>query len=745
MMVKKLIMMWLLLVHGGYFAQTLTVVDQSTNEGIVQAEIWCLDIQQKLITNLYGQAELKDSTCQSYGISAFGYDTIVISRESLKSSNYTVQLERDNNVLEELMVSTYRADAVQQTSVHIQPLPIKDFEQKGVFSIADALTAIPGVSQLSTGIGISKPVIRGLYGNRVLVLMSGLRFDNQQWQDEHGLGLTDLGLGKVELIKGPLSLLYGTDAIGGVVNLIEESAPENETSESELKSNIHSNTMGGTISAGYKVSKGDHWFRFRLGTTSHCDYTDGNNSRILNSRFNSQNLKATFGFKKGNWRSENHYFMSYSKFGFIFSDISHFMDPDNRWNRSMSGPHHIVFLNNFASVNTIDLSNSTLKLNAGLQSNFRQEDEGGGELSLQMLLLTGQYSLKWEKLLSKHWMLVVANNSSFENNTNYGRRKIVPDANLMESSASTYIKYMKKRVILEYGIGGGMKYIKTFLTPTVNSNEKDIAPFDQSRTFMNTMGGLSLIPSKTWNIKLNLSTGVRAPNLAELSANGLHEGIYTYEIGNPNMANERNANIDLGVYHTGKTVGFSLSGFYNYFKNYIYLQPTTEEWYGFPVSRFVQYDAAIYGFETSGYVKPSFVKGLKLSTTYAMLIGQLGNGDYIPYMPANKLVPEIRYNLQKESKTFYIFSNAKIVVQQSLINPYENSTPAYTLYNAGAGITWKKDKADYSLNLVANNLTNVAYYDHLSRFKNFGLLNLGRDVCLQFNIKFKQELKNDKK
>lgn len=741
MIVRKLIMLWLFIVHGITYAQTLTVVDQSTQEGIVQAEIWCHDIQKKLITNLYGQVILEDSTCQSYSISAFGYDTIVVSRQSLVESEYSIQLIRDDNVLEELMVSTYRADAVQQTSVHIQPLPIKNFEQKGVFSIADALTAIPGVSQLSTGIGISKPVIRGLYGNRVLVLMSGLRFDNQQWQDEHGLGLTDLGLGKVELIKGPLSLLYGTDAIGGVVNLIEEGAPKNGTSESEIKTNFHSNTMGGTVSAGYKVSKDNHWFRFRLGTSSHCDYSDGNNSRILNSRFNSHNLKATFGFERGNWRSENHYFMSYSKFGFIFSDISHFMDPDNRWNRSMSGPHHIVFLNNLASVNTIDLSNSTLKLNVGLQSNFRQEDEGGGELSLQMLLLTGQYSLKWEKLLSKNWLLVVANNSSIENNTNYGRRKIVPDAGLIESSASTYIKYMKKRLILEYGIGGGMKHIKTFLTPKVNSSEKDIAPFQQNRTFMNTMAGFSLIPTKTWNIKLNLSTGVRAPNLAELSANGLHEGIYTYEIGNPDMKNERNANLDFGVYHTAKSFGFSVSAFYNYFKNYIYLQPTNDNWYGFPVSRFVQYDAAIYGAEATCYFAPQKIKGLKISGSYAMLIGQLENGEYIPYMPANKFTPEIRYNIEKEEKTFYVFGNSNIVMQQSLTNTYENSTPSYVLVNAGAGMSWSSSKANYSLNLVANNLLNEAYYDHLSRFKNFGLLNIGRDVCLQFNIKFKNQIK----
>lgn len=733
-------MMWLLLIQVISWSQNITVVDKKSSVGITKAEIWCKSSQLKFVTNDLGVVQLNGNTCEEFLVISEGYDTVHISMTALSSSGYMIGLTRSENILEELMVSTYKQDAIQQTSIHIQPLNIDDFENKGAFSISDALTQIPGVSQLSTGIGISKPVIRGLYGNRVLVLMSGLRFDNQQWQDEHGLGLTDLGLAKVELIKGPLSLLYGTDAIGGVINLIEETKPKKGFQESELRSNFHSNTLGGSVSVGYKANYGKYWFRMRLGSTNHCDYTDGSSTRILNSRFNSQNLKLSLGFNKGNWTSSNHYFMSYSKFGFIFSDITHFMEPDKRWSRSMSGPHHIVFLNNISSENTIHLSKSELKLNLGLQSNFRSEDEGGGELSLKMLLLTAQYALKWEKELSKHWQLVLANNTHLENNTNYGRRKIVPDANMLESSASAYLKYIENKIIMEYGIGGGIKDIQTFLTSTVNSSEKDIAPFHQNRTFMNTMIGASIIPSKTWNLKLNLSTGVRAPNLAELSANGLHEGIYTYEIGDPNMNNERNANVDLGIYHTGKTFGFTLSGFYNYFIDYIYLQPTEDNWYGFPVSKFVQYNASIYGAEASCYFSPERVKGLKFSGAYSFLIGQLENREFLPYMPANKITPELRYETTKNENKWFVFANTNFVMQQELVNTYENQTPSYFLVNAGAGINWSKRKANYSLKLIGNNLLNEAYYDHMSRFKNFGLLNIGRDISIQFNINFKNHL-----
>jgi iron complex outermembrane receptor protein len=113
---------------------------------------------------------------------------------------------------------------VKETSFNIQSLSIGKIRQSGALNISDALSKLPGISQLTTGPAISKPVIRGLYGNRVLAVLSGLKFDNQQWQDEHGLGLNDVGIDRIEVIKGPASLLYGSEAIGGILNIIEEVA-----------------------------------------------------------------------------------------------------------------------------------------------------------------------------------------------------------------------------------------------------------------------------------------------------------------------------------------------------------------------------------------------------------------------------------------------------------------------------------------------------------------------------------------
>lgn len=647
---------------------------------------------------------------------------------------------------DEVVISAYTEDRSKETTLNITSLQLSEIAKRGSFNLTDALANVPGVTQLSTGIGISKPVIRGLSGNRVLVVFSGLRFDNQQWQDEHGLGLSDIGISKVELIKGPLSLLYGTDAVGGVINILEEKKPIENSLVTDAGMQFHSNTLGGTLQAGIRANYGKRWFRIRVGIDNHADYSDGNNKRILNSRFNGNYLKTSFGFKRNNWQSDNYYNFSYNQFGFVLDDLPQFFEADDRWSRKMRGPHHIVMLHILSSVNTIQLKNSVLKLNAGIQSNYRAEDEGTSELSLAMHLFTSQYALKWSKQLKPKTHLVVANSSSFERNDNYGKRKIVPDAWMLESTVSTYLKHKLKLFVIEYGVGAGFRSIKTFLTPHVNTEDKEIAPFSQTRYFGNGMFGVGFNPSAHWNLKLNSATGLRAPNLAELSSNGLHEGIYRYEIGNPNLKNEQNLNIELSIDYSGKCFQIGVTGFYNYFFSYIYLEPTTEEWFGFPVARFKQHNAALYGGEATFAFTPKHVKGLKLTAVYSGLVGKLDNGDYLPYIPAQRVKPELRYDYlgTKKWKSAYGFVNTNIVMQQTLLNPAETKTPSYTLLNAGVGFEVKSGRLRYDVSVTAKNILNKAYVDHLSRYKPLGLLNIGRNISINCKINFEKLIKTHK-
>lgn len=637
--------------------------------------------------------------------------------------------------LDEVVVSALKDERLRNTSVHIDPLSLEGTEHTAVFNVTDAVAKIPGVSQFSTGPAISKPVIRGLYGNRILVLLSGMRFDNQQWQDEHGLGLTDIGLSRVEVIKGPLSILHGSEAVGGVLNLIpEQKAP---TDERVIDAGIRyqSNTHGPLLQFGLKVNKGNWWYGARVGAESHSDYGDGNGNRVLNSRFNGGYGMANVGFIRKNWLSENRYNFSQNQFGFIFSDLSQFLTADKRWSQHMFGPHHIVRLHIVSSENTFQLPKSSLKVNVGGQSNLRQEDEGGGKLSLQMHLLSSLVTLRWTKPLSQKTTLIVANNSSLENNTNYGARKLVPDAWMKESSLSGYLRHALGKWIVEYGAGAGWRNIQTLLTPSVNTEEKVIDPFTQDRYFANGLAGLSWNPTQKWNLKINSATGVRAPNLSELSSNGLHEGIYTYELGDPTLKNEQNWNTDITVSRLEKQVHGTVSAFYNAFQNYIYLQPTGSLWYGFPIYDFVQSDATLTGGEASVYYEPRRLNGTEFGASYSGLVGKLHSGDYLPYMPAQQVTPSARYRWNKGKRfSGSAFAELQILAAQTLTAPAEKSTPAYELLNAGINARWKANSACYDLSITGKNLLNEVYYDHMSRLKNYNIQNMGRNIVLQLKI-----------
>lgn len=728
------------------FGNTLHVTDESSGKPLNHVAVTCTAKHFFTSTNSAGEADITILTdSDSITLELVGYQQIKTSVKALKVINFIVPMRRLDALLSEVVVSAYKEDTTKYTSLHIETLGRKTIDKSGAFSLTDALTNLSGVSQLSTGIGISKPVVRGLYGNRILVLFSGLRFDNQQWQDEHGLGLSTIGIGGVELIKGPMSILYGTEAIGGVINVMEEQASMPGTTEFDVQMLIHSNTGGGTVQLGKKVNYGAKFYSFRAGLTRQSDYSDGNNNRVLNSRFNGLYAKASFGLKKKKWQSDNHYHFSYNQFGFVFDNSSHFTMEDHRWSKKMSGPHHIVMLNMLSSLNRFQFKNSLLTVNAGIQSNMRSENEGGGELSLIMHLLSMQYAAKWKKQLNKKWLIVGSNNAILERNSNYGKRKIVPNAQTLENGLSIYLKKQNKSIVLEYGVGVGVKHISTYSTQTVNTPEKDILPFRQQRLFYNGMIGLSFNPSQAWNFKANVSSGVRAPNLAELSANGLHEGIYTYEIGDPNMKNEQNVNGDINLTFHKSFLQFSVGGFYNHFNNFIYLNPTDDEWFGFPIYRFTQYNAHLVGDEITLTIQPPKVRRLKISAQFSSLVGKLSTGDYLPYMPANKLAPKIRYQTSSNNKwVAFCFIGSTIVMQQNLLNPQETYTPSYQLFTSGFGVTRKVKKVEYVLNVTGNNLFNSVYFDHLSRYKNFGLLNPGRNISIHLKIKTSNTLKNTK-
>lgn len=645
---------------------------------------------------------------------------------------YGQDIDTTNKTLNEVTITGYKEEATKISPLNIVPIKLTNIN---AFNLCDMLKNTEGVNMLSTGVGIAKPVIRGLYGNRVLILLNGLKFDNQQWQEEHGLGLTSFGLSKVELIKGPIGILYGSEAIGGVINLIEEEKPTPNTYKTDLSITMNSNTHGGMIQAGYIESKKNKWWRFRVGADNHADYSDGKNNRILNSRFDGYYFKTTYGFERKKWTSVNNYAVSYNRFGFIFSDVYTFVKPDTRWSRSLNkNPAHLVLLNILSSENKLRLNAKVnLTANIGVQSNQRMENEGGGAISLNMHLLTVQSLVKLDYNINAKHKIMFSSLNAFEKNANFGARKIVPDAHMQESNLSINYEYKpNEKCVLENGIGIGEKNINTYFTASVNGQDKEVKPFNKFSPYYNLFSGLSYNPNQKLNFKFNLATGVRVANLAELSSNGLHEGVFTYEIGNPNLKNEQIFAANLFTTYDTKRWGLAISPFYNYFTNYIYLTPVNEQWFGFPVYRYKQQNALQYGAEFTVYY--NFIKNAILKIGYSGMNSKTQDGNYTPYIPAQKIKPQLDYKLHLFNKhKLNLNTNIDYLMAQHHTAPYEISTAKYTVWNASAQLLLKTQK--WSMGLNINNILNTAYIDHLSRFKNYGLLNIGRNIIFNLNYK----------
>ncbi len=638
--------------------------------------------------------------------------------------------------LDGIVVTGITREALRQTPFNIAVVAAAGLAVSVNFSVSDALRSVPGISQITTGPGISKPVIRGLYGNRVQTVLLGLRFDNQQWQDEHGLGLSILGIDRIEVLKGPSSLLYGTEAMGGVIRIAEEDAAAPNTKGGDVQVQTFSNTYGLSVNGGFKGAGATKHWRLRAGFDSHADYSDGNGHRVLNSRFASYNLKGGFGFKRGRWASENTAYTSYSKFGFIMEDNQDRKPIDGRLSRTFDGPNHAVFFTVVSSENSLQLARSRLQLNGGVHSNLRLENEGGNRVSLNMFLNTGSYNLKWFKPLRRGVEFIAAHEGQYQTNRNFGSRVIIPDANTVEGSLSAYVKATEKKWVFEAGVSGSGRHIKTLVTQNMDYTSGEIYPFRKAFVSANGNAGLVFNASRSFNIKLNASTGYRAPNLAELSSNGLHEGTFRFEIGNPRARAEQNLNTELNVNFESGPVRIYTAVYNNAFRNYIYLAPTGTELFGFDIYRFLQAPARFYGGEAALTVQAT--KQLAVHMQYATVTGKLDKINYLPFVPARNWRSHVSFSKVHTGKRTEasLQGGIQYVFAQNHPGAFETATPGYTLVNGSVQLVFHRAAKAVRLSLAGENLLNKTYYDHLSRFKYFGIYNMGRTLQLTLQIPF---------
>jgi len=620
--------------------------------------------------------------------------------------------------MKEVIISTPFHKLQSENVMKVEQQKISDLKSNGAATLSEGITNIAGVESVSTGLSIGKPVIRGLSSNRVLVYTQGVRLENQQFGDEHGLGLNESGIESVEVIKGPASLLYGSDALGGVLYFNPEKFAQENTTAGDLNANYFSNTQGYNTNAGIKTSGDNFKYIFRGSLTEHSDYKT-KDYRVTNTRFREQDFKTGFGYQKSNFKSEIRYNLNNSKLG-IPEELG-----EQSTNRSPLIPFQEITNHVLSSKSNLFFENSSLDVSLGLLYNdrkeFAEEAENGEalEAELHLKLKTFNYDVKYNLPKFGKFETIIGVQGMNQVNTNYGPEELIPDATTNDAGilAVSHIHFEKADVQL------GVR----FDNRTLNISTGDNKDFNS----VNGALGIKLDVFENLTMRLNLASGYRAPNLAELTSDGVHEGTNRYEIGNINLKSEQNFQTDLVLEYKNEHIEFYANTFYNKINNYIFLTPNGNSIDGNPVFVYLQNNAQLYGGEFGLHIHPHPLDWLHLESSFETVTGKQNNKNYLPLIPANALSNTLRMEFQtKNISKAYAFLKLKSTFKQNNVSIFETNSEGYNILSAGFGGSFKVFNKELSMTVSGNNLTDKTYINHLSRLKTDGIYNMGRNITL---------------
>jgi iron complex outermembrane receptor protein len=661
-----------------------------------------------------------------------GYETftkkVVLQNEAIQVN---VQLKPMVIQGQEVVISGSFAGTQHENTIKINSISTKDITRNVQASFIGSLADVPGVSVVSKGPGVATPVIRGLSLSNVLMLNNGIPMQNFQFSQDHPYLVDGSGLSRIEVIKGPASLMYGSGAVGGVINLIAEPvAPEGRV-EGEFSTKLYSNTLGTTSELGLKGNQNGFVWGVNAALNSHEDYQQGNGLPAYNTRFNANSLKLNTGLIKkiGSFRLFYNY--NRSKLGMAVPPALALVNETGRknsvWYQDLTDQLLI-------SKNKIFLGNLKINADFSYQNNNRRLQ--GSALTpvrelVDMTLKTFNYRLKGIYNFSENTKAFLGIQGMSQNNKNHqAPEHVIPDAQLNDFSVFSMLHQQFSPVFIAEA---GFRYDHRNVNVPAAENVTAV-----HRNFNNLSAslGTNLHFSQSVLLRFNLASAFRSPNIAELTQNGLHGN--RYEIGNASLNNQRNLEADLGLHiHTRHTT-FEISAFYNHIYDYIYLSPTNETREGYAVYRYLQTPSQLYGGEAGIHVHPHPWDWLHIKANYSYIIGEKISGGYLPLIPANKIHFEVMAKKNHWKSTRNLFAKVWVDYAFAQRNPseFESVSDDYTLLNAALGTDISFHGQLIQFSLTASNILDTLYMDHLSTLKDVGIYNMGRNIALNIRIPF---------
>lgn len=732
---------------------TGTVKDATTLQPVVGSSISLLNTTMGTATNSEGKFLLVMPANASFAriaVSSLGYaaDTVQIS---MAGSNYEILLKPMSGALGEVVVTgVSKATLLRENPVPVSVVSARKIAQSAESNIIDVFAKnVPGLNSVKTGPNISKPFIRGLGYNRVLTLYDGVRQEGQQWGDEHGLEVDAFNIEKGEVIKGPSSLIYGSDAMAGVVSLLP-AMPQHSDRIIRGKYFSEYQANNGLTGNGLRLTYGsNHWSIAVRGSYRIAkNYTNDIDGRVYNTGYREANASATIkhasekgssvlnftwynnlqGVPDGSRDSLTRKFTRQVSEGNADDVTNRPVVSDKELNSYRLSPlhQHIEHYRLYAN-NHYRLGKGDVDFLLAVQQNVRREYNHPTlpqQPGMFIRLNTANYTFSYNAPTFSNIDFTTGFNGMYQNNRNKsGTDFPIPDYSLFDIGGYVHAKWKQNN----WTVSGGVRYDTRLLkgndfytnTNTSTGFDHQVFPPDtagaylQFSRFRKTFNGISMSLGATYqlssqvSLKANMARGYRAPNITEFASNGLDPGAHIIYLGNRNFISEFSTQQDIGADITCKDFSLSASIFHNYIQNYIYLaqvidangDPLTDA-QGNKTYQYEQSAAQLYGFEGTFSLHPATKKGFSFDNAFSIIYGynkkevyknKGTNGEFLPLIPPMKLVSSISESIQTKSKiieSVNLKAEAEISAAQNrylALNDTEKPTPGFSLFNVLIG------------------------------------------------------------
>lgn len=655
---------------------------------------------------------------------------------------------------------------VQMTLKHVAPTDAisvlekeKLDEQRGL-SLGQMLKVVAGVNAIQTGPSIFKPMIHGLYGNRVAIQQNGVRQEGQQWGMEHAPEIDPFAAARVSVVKGAGSVRYGADAIGGIILVEPAPLPTEPILRGEANMAAVSN---GRMGAAALRLEGNHEKIPALAWRVQGSTRRGGNVKtpkyfLDNTGLAETSFTGTLAWNKQKWGAELFYSLFTTKLG-IFSgshignttDLANALSrPDSTFNYHFSYKiarpyqditHHLAK----AKIFYLFPKHGKLTWQFSAQSNRRLEYDlhkprgvsaSYNRPELSFFIATQHSELVWDYAPTENWSVTAGLNGQIQTNSSSGRF-LIPDFRSYATGAFSSALWQKNKWQAEIGL----RYDLRSMGVTQNKNRADSSFLFKGWT---AALGLNYQVNNVLKIGIQSASAWRAPSVNELYSNGVHHGTASFEQGKADMRPERawNSSINVHLEHEKLMAEFSLYG--NYIKDFMYLQPQAPQTVltvrgAFPYFKYTQANAWFRGMDFSGeyHLTEQWHVSSKIAIVRAY---NLSDNDYLIFTPADRYQYALSYHwpdAKKRSQTS-VGVNVTQVSRQNRTPENVDYAPApkgYVLYGLSAGAALMIGQQKFKINATADNILNTAYRDYLNRFRYFAY-DVGRSFSLRLKYEF---------